>query len=137
MLTKELVREEERAHQDEMNLIEFPIGIIADRVPIDSSTGREVTEIILQRTVTEAGAQREQTWIMRGDPGYGGLPRGYDLDVFTAIMTEWSKSDFQYFLISVGSIYRFLHATGRRDRPEDYQRLEMAMRRWFGASIET
>jgi hypothetical protein len=137
MTNQELVKEENKRHRDEMNLIEFPIGALAERVPIDPSTGQERTEMRLARTITDNGECKEQVWIMRGDPNYGGLPRGYDLDVFTAIMTEWGKSDFQNYLISLGSVYRFLHATGRRDRPEDYARLEKALLRWFGASFET
>jgi hypothetical protein len=137
MPNKKLVRKEERVHRDEMNLLEFPIGLVSDRVPIDPATGKEVTEIRFHRKIFDGAVTREQEWIVRGDPAFGGLPRGYDLDIFTAIMSEWSKTSFQHRLVSLGSTYRLLLSTGKRDRPEDYQRVELGVRRWFGVSIET
>jgi hypothetical protein len=86
-MNEQLVRKEGGLHHDEMNLVEFPIGIIADRVPIDPATGAEHLEIRLERTITDDGQAKPQRWIVHGEPTHGGLPRGYDLDVFTAIMT--------------------------------------------------
>jgi len=137
MVNQHEVKHSEKPYRDEMNLVEFPIGAIAERVPIDPKTGQEHTEIKIERTITEGGERKQQSWTMRGDPGYGGLPRGYDLDVFTAIMAEWSRCDFKVDLIPLGSVYQLLQATGRRSRGEDYDRIELAMRRWFGASVET
>jgi hypothetical protein len=129
MYNNKLVRKEERAHRDEMNLLEFPIGLVSDRVPIDPATGKEVTEIRFHRKIFDGAVTREQEWIVRGDPAFGGLPRGYDLDIFTAIMSEWSKTSFQHRLVSLGSTYRLLLSTGKRDRPEDYQRVELGVGR--------
>ncbi len=137
MLAKELVREEERPHRDEMNLIEYPLGLVAERVPIDPATGKEFCEIRFQRTITEGEVRKEQTWIIAGDPRKGGLPRGYDLDVFTAFMTEWSKNNFQHYLVSLGSIYHILKVTGKDDKGRNYRRVTQAIQRFYGLSCET
>jgi hypothetical protein len=135
-MNKKLVREEEKPHRDEMHLLEFPMGVIADRVPIDPATGLETTEIIVERTITEQGQPRQQKWIARGDPNYGGLPRGFDLDVFTALMTQWGKSDFQHRIISLGSIYSILKMGGKSDQGGNYRRFHRAIDRLFGLSFE-
>jgi hypothetical protein len=93
-----------------MNLIEFPIGLADRRVPIDPMTRTEIVEIRFDSFITEGGAHKDQHWVARGDRG---LPRGYDLDIFTAIMGEWSKSNFQNRLISLGSTYSILKTTGK------------------------
>ena len=105
--------EKERPHRDkEMNLIEFPIGIVSERVPLDPSTGQEAMELLMQRTITDGGVAREQKWVVVGHPKYGGLPRGFDLDVYNAIMTLWSRSDFKHRIVSLGSAYQLLQMAG-------------------------
>jgi hypothetical protein len=133
-INKRLV-EEERTHRDEMNLIEFPIGIADRRVPIDQVTGLEVVEIRFDSFITDGGVRKEQHWVARGDRG---LPRGDDLDIFTAIMTEWSKSDFQNRLVSLGSTYSILKMTGKdATQTKSYRRFYKGIDRLYGLSIET
>lgn len=134
MLAKQLVKEEERPHRDEMNLIEFPIGVIADRVPLDPMTGKEQSEICFERNITESGIVKIQKWIVKGDRE---LPRGYDLDVFTALMTLLGHRDFQDRLISLGSAYRILRSSGKSDGGEQYQRFRKAIDRLYGVSFKT
>jgi hypothetical protein len=135
MQVQERVKREERPHRDEMNLVEFPIGISDRRVPLDPTTGLEVVEIRFDTFITDGSVRKDQHWIARGDRG---LPRGYDLDVFTAIMTEWSKCDFQNRLISLGSTYSLLARTGKDTaQTRNYQRFYRAVDRLYGLSIET
>jgi hypothetical protein len=129
-------KEEDRQHRDEMNLLEFPIGIIADRVPLDPTTGKEVNEIAFERTIIEHGQPKEQKWIARGDPNYGGLLRGSDLDAFTALMTQWGRSDFQHRIVSLGSIYSVLKTAGKSDQGANYKRFHRSIDRMYGLSIE-
>ena len=136
-MKNELVKEKGGQRYDEMNLIEFPTGILAERVPIDPETGREHTQLRFARPVEEGGEQKEQVWTVTGDPNYGGLPRGYDLDVLTALLTLWSKGNFQSQLLSVGSAYNLLKMTGRGVNSRDYKRFFQAIDRLFGASIQT
>ena len=135
MATAKRVRKEEGSHRDEMNLIEFPIGIADRRVPLDPVTGLEVIEIRFDTFITDAGTHKEQHWVARGDRG---LPRGEDLDYFTAIMTEWGKSDFQNRIISLGSTYGLLKAIGKdATQTKSYRRFYEGIDRLYGLSIET
>src|SRR5690349_2941716 len=136
MQNQQRVKKEEKPHRDEMNLIEFPIGLLADRVPIDPQTGQEIDKLILERTIFDDGQPREQKWIVVGHPNYGGLPRGYDLDVFNAIMTLWSRNDFQLRIISLGSIYSALKLAGKSDQGHNYQRFYRALDRLYGVMFE-
>ena len=45
MHTTERVKKEERPHRDEMNLIEYPIGIVGERVATDKETNKERHEL--------------------------------------------------------------------------------------------
>jgi plasmid replication initiation protein len=128
------VKKEERSHRDEMNLLEFPIGLVAERVPTDPATGAEFSEIIFERTIEEKEATKIQRWKVKGDRG---LPRGYDLDVFTALMTLWSASNFESRLISIGSAYFVLQQSGKSDGGEQYARFRKAIDRLYGVSFST
>jgi hypothetical protein len=119
-MNNERVRKEDWLHREEMNLLEFPIGLLADRVPLNPKTGLEHNTISFERTIYEDGATRQQRWVVIGQHEYGGLPRGFDLDVFAALMTRWSKANFEGRLISLSSAYRVLLETlGRRPNGEE------------------
>jgi hypothetical protein len=133
----ERVKKEERPHRDEMNLIEYPIGIVGERVAIDKETKRERHELIFERKSSHRNQlEKEQRWIVRGDPNYGGLPRGYDIDVFNALMTVWSQSDFEHLLVSLGTAYKVLKVTGKDvTQTKSYRRFYQAVDRIFGVSF--
>ena len=135
-MNNERVRKKERPHRDEMNLIEFPIGIVSERVPLDPSTGKEAMELLMQRTITDGGVAREQKWVVVGHPKYGGLPRGFDLDVYNAIMTLWSRSDFKHRIVSLGSAYQLLQMAGKSDAGLNYRRFHRAIDRLYGVMYE-
>ncbi len=75
--------------------------------------------------------------MVTGDPNYGGLPRGYDLDVLTALLTLWSRGNFQSQLLSVGSAYHLLQLTGRDITTRNYRRFNQALDRLYGVGIQT
>ena len=93
-----------QVHREEMNLIEHPIGIVSDRVPINPATGREYTEICFEQEITDAGKVVAKRWVVSGEAARGGLPRGFDLDVLTAIIAEWGRRTFDGHLISLQSV---------------------------------
>src|SRR4051794_6322463 len=108
-IKQEVARLHKAIQRDEMNIVEHVIGIAAERVPIDPATGREVTSIKVERTVRETGGRRmDGFWEATGVPNHGGLPRGYDLDLFNAVMAVWSRGDPRQRLISVRSLYQLL-----------------------------
>jgi hypothetical protein len=130
----QLVKKEERSHRDEMNLLEFPIGLVADRVPINPATGVEYSEIVFERNIEEKEGAKVQRWIVKGDRG---LPRGYDLDAFTALMTLWGAYNFETRLISIGSAYSILQRSGKSDGGDQYKRFRKAIDRLYGVSFST
>lgn len=126
-----------QVHREEMNLIEHPIGIVSDRVPVDPETGQEYTEIRFEQDITEGGKRVTKQWIVTGELSRGGLPRGFDLDVLTAIMAEWSRNRFEGHLISLQSVYAILKVAGRNTNKHEYQRFEEALNRLYGVSFDT
>ena len=79
---------------------------------------------------------REQKWVVVGHPKYGGLPRGFDLDVYNAIMTLWSRSDFKHRIVSLGSAYQLLQMAGKSDAGLNYRRFHRAIDRLYGVMYE-
>jgi hypothetical protein len=122
-------------HRDEKNLVEHPFGLLSERVPIDPETGREAIRIVFEQTITEDGKPYRKEWIVSGNPERGGLPRGIDNDIFTAVMTQWSRSGFRDRLISLGSSYDLLTRAGRSPNKREYQRLKQGISRIFGLEI--
>ena len=92
MHDQQRVKKEEKPHRDEMNLVEFPIGIIADRVPLDPNTKQEISELVLERKITDNGEVRLQKWIVYGPSKYGGLPRIAD-DLALAMASLRARTD--------------------------------------------
>lgn len=120
-----------------MNLIEHPIGIVSDRVPIDPLTGKEFTEIRFEQQISDNGNRVTKEWVVSGELGRGGLPRGFDLDVLTAIMVEWSRNNFEGHLVSLKSVYSILKTAGRNTNKQEYDRFEETMNRLYGVSFDT
>jgi hypothetical protein len=44
-----------QVHREEMNLIEHPVGIVSDRVPINPATGQEYKEIRFEQERAGSG----------------------------------------------------------------------------------
>jgi hypothetical protein len=126
-----------QVHREEMNLIEHPVGIVSDRVPINPVTGQEYTEIRFEQEITEAGKVVAKRWVVSGEVTRGGLPRGFDLDVLTAIIAEWGRGNFAGHLISLQSVYSILKTAGRNTNKQEYERFEEAMNRLYGVSFDT
>src|SRR5918997_1410082 len=126
-----------QVHREEMNLIEHPIGIVSDRVPINPATGQEYTEIRFEQEITNAGKVVAKRWVVSGEAARGGLPRGFDLDVLTAIIAEWGRGNFAGHLISLQSVYSILKTAGRNTNKQEYERFEEVMNRLYGVSFDT
>ena len=141
MATRDAINEEvERlrkvVHRDELNFVEHVLGIAGERVPKNKATGQEITSIRVERSIQDMnGLTVDGFWEVTGDPNHGGLPRGYDLDLFTAIMAVWGRGDARQRLISVGSLYKLLQLTGREPETRSYRRLRAGLDRLYGVSI--
>jgi hypothetical protein len=137
-INEELTRLRKAVQRDELNFVEHVLGIAGERVPKSKETGQEITSIRVERTIQDMnGVTINGFWEVTGDPGHGGLPRGYDLDLFTAIMAVWSRGDARQRLLSVGSLYKLLQLTGRDAQTRSYRRLRAGLDRLYGASINS
>lgn len=141
MATRNAIKQEaERlrkvVQRDELNFVEHVLGIAGDRVPRNKATGQEITSIRVERSIQDLhGITVDGFWEVTGDPNHGGLPRGYDLDLFTAILAVWGRGDHRQHLISVGSLYKLLQLTGREPETRSYRRLRAGLDRLYGVSI--
>jgi Replication initiator protein A len=135
---EELARLRKAVQRDELNFVEHVLGIAGERVPKIKETGQEITSIRVERSIQDMnGLTVDGFWEVTGDSNHGGLPRGYDLDLFTAIMAVWSRGDARQRLISVGSLYKLLQLTGRDAQTRSYRRLRAGLDRLYGVSINS
>ena len=82
---------------EEMNLVEFPIGLISDRPPKDPETGKEVKTFEWEKWISLPDGERvKQQWIITGSDKYG-LPRGFDFCVLFLMIQIWSEQGFNLF----------------------------------------
>ncbi|MFM7315552.1 MAG: replication initiator protein A [bacterium] len=113
-------REPLRQGRDEMNLAEFPIGLIADRA-----------ENGLKTVVYQNG---DETLTVTGSDLLG-LPTALDIDVILALMyLTKTKNNFSSTSIHF-SRYELIQVLGWADRGYYYQRLTESLNRWVGVTL--
>ena len=93
-INEELARLRKAIQRDELNFVEHVLGIAGERVPKNEGN-RAGNHFDPRRTVDPGHERTNGRRLLGGDrrPNHGGLPRGYDLDLFTAIMAVWSRGD--------------------------------------------
>jgi len=115
--------------KDEMNLVEFPITLLAKRHSSQSNT-IEFTDII----EGEDGKPVKREWIVTGSDKYG-LPLAQDNDVLLALMAIGKESNFSSSTIYF-SRYRLCKIMGwATNKGPNYERIEDAMKRFHGMRI--
>jgi hypothetical protein len=115
--------------KDEMNLVEFPITLLAKRHPSESN--------ILEFTDTiegEAGKLIKREWIVSGSEKYG-LPLAQDNDVLLALLLVGKESTFSSPTIYF-SRHKLLQIMGCRDEGRYYKRIEESLDRLKGVTIK-
>ncbi len=136
----ERVREEaqhELLNHEEMNLVEFPVGLIADRPPIDPETGEDYKTFEWKRWITlPDGSRVQQQWTVAGTKLYG-LPRGFDFCVLFLLVQIWSEAGFADRKVHIGTVYRMLRRMGLQDSRQYYSRVRDALKRFTGATYYT
>ena len=106
--------------RDEMNLAEFPISVLTDRVP----NGLKTLEF-------EAGGGK---LVVTGSDAYG-LPTAMDADVIIGLVQLTKlRNDFTDPSVTF-TRYELLRLLGWPDRGEDYRRLEESLHRWVGVTL--
>jgi hypothetical protein len=127
----------ENLTQEEMTLIEFPIGLISDRLPNDPQTGKEVTKISFEQWIRLPSGERvKQEWNVVS-PEEPGLPRGADLSVLFLLLQIWCEQGFQNKQVRFGSIYQLLQRMGMPDDAQYYKRVRKSLERWLAVSFFT
>jgi plasmid replication initiation protein len=111
--------EAERLARDELNLIQFPFALLADRPAKDGT---------LIRTFTEG----EKRWIVEGSPLYG-LPTASDLLIYVALL-ELTRQQ-RYPETVTFSRYELCHRLGWPTDGRHYRRLTDGLHRLAGVRI--
>lgn len=126
---RRVLEEPERDGRDEMNLAEFPIASLADRMPKDVKT--LVFEDEMEDPVTREPVVRRLT--ISGSDRYG-LPTAVDDEVIVALIQVTRRAGFEsptvYF-----SRYELLRILGWEDEGKNYGRIETAINRWCGVTL--
>jgi Replication initiator protein A len=109
-----------RIGRDEMNLAEFPIALVAERVPPGLKT--------------IAFEDRHGKLTVTGSDVYG-LPTAPDSDVIVGLIQLTKlRNDFTCPTASF-SRYELLKLLGWEDKGRNYQRLDESLRRWVGVTL--
>ena len=115
--------------RDELNLAEFPITLLSDRVPKGCKTlvfedkvfDRQHGEVVTRKlTVT-------------GSDAYG-LPTAIDDEVLVALLQLTKLDGFRDPKVRL-SRYELLRILGWKDVGKNYQRIEEALNRWMGVTL--
>jgi plasmid replication initiation protein len=106
--------------RDEMNLAEFPIGLITDRAVDGAKT------VVYQ--------DKDETLTVTGSDLLG-LPTALDSDVIIALMhLTKAKNNFQDTTVKF-TRYELLQVLGWPDRGYYYERLSESLNRWVGVTL--
>jgi hypothetical protein len=109
--------------RDELNLAEFPIALIAERVP----KGKEGQKTIYFE-------DRHGRLTVTGSDAYG-LPNAADADVMVALLyLTKQKNNFNDVKVHF-SRYELLNLLGWPDEGWSYRRLDASINRWHGVSL--
>lgn len=130
-LPEDHILDEDKITKEEMNIAEYPITLLAKRVPKGLKT------IEYNDWVTIKGEKKPLRWVVTGSDKYG-LPTGEDQDFFLAIMEVWRRYGFKDRAIPIGSIYAMLKemelpTTGKHY----YDRFRLSLDRFTGMYIST
>src|SRR3982751_2290800 len=116
--------------RDELNLAEFPITLLCDRVPKGCKT--LVFEVEPRDRKTGQIAPRKVT--ITGSDAYG-LPTAVDDEILVALIQLTKlKSDFTNPVVAF-TRYEILRLLGWPDDGRSYRRIEESIRRWTGVTL--
>lgn len=116
--------------KDEMNLAEFPLAAIADRVPADQKT------LVFEDTIDDWGTSQTITrrlTISAADKF--GLPTSLDDEVILGLIQLTKQQRFADRKVSF-SRYQLIQILGWRLEGRSYERLEKSLKRWLGVTLD-
>jgi hypothetical protein len=115
--------------RDELNLAEFPITLLSDRVPKGCKT------LVFEDTVFDRqhGEVVTRKLTVTGSDAYG-LPTAIDDEVLVALLQLTKLDGFLDPKVRL-SRYELLRILGWKDVGKNYQRIEEALNRWMGVTL--
>src|SRR4051812_13035611 len=115
--------------RDELNLAEFPITLLSDRVPKGCKT------LIFEDKVFDRqhGEVVTRKLTVSGSDAYG-LPTAVDDEVLVALLQLTKLDGFQDPKVRL-SRYELLRILGWKDVGKNYQRIDEALNRWMGVTL--
>lgn len=115
--------------RDELNLAEFPLAAIADRVPDDQKT------LVFEDRIWDVGKAETITrrlTISASDKF--GLPTSLDDEVILGLIQLTKQNKFTSRSVSF-SRYQLIQILGWRHEGKSYDRLEKSLKRWLGVTL--
>lgn len=115
--------------RDELNLAEFPLAAIADRVPDNQKT------LVFEDEIFDAGQAKMITrrLTISASDKYG-LPTSLDDEVILGLIQLTKQNRFTERKVSF-SRYQLLQILGWRLEGRSYERLEKSLKRWLGVTL--
>lgn len=115
--------------RDELNLAEFPLASLSDRVPNGQKT-LEYSDIIWDQGRREHVPRK---LIITASDKYG-LPTAKDDDVILALIQLTAQQKFEGQTV-LFTRYQIIKQLGWKDTSQNYQRLETSLKRWLGVTL--
>ena len=115
--------------KDEMNLAEFPLTTLADRVPHGCKT------LVFEDCIFDKGQRQPvaRRLTISASDKYG-LPTALDDEVILGLMQLSRADDFASRQVQF-SRYQLVHLLGWREEGKSYARLEESLKRWLGVTL--
>jgi hypothetical protein len=124
-----MVRTDMNLGRDELNLAEFPLAVLANRVPAGQKT------LVFEDTIWDKGHQRHVTrrLTISASDKYG-LPTALDDEVIFALVQVTKTAEFASRTVEF-SRYQLAQTLGWQDGGRSYGRLEESLKRWLGVTL--
>ncbi|MEX2171066.1 MAG: replication initiator protein A [Pirellulales bacterium] len=115
--------------RDELNLAEFPLAAIADRVPDNQKT------LVFEDKIFDSGKSEMITrrLTISASDKYG-LPTSLDDEVILGLIQLTKKNRFTERKVNF-SRYQLIQILGWRHEGRSYERLEKSLKRWLGVTL--
>jgi hypothetical protein len=118
-----------RMGRDEMNLAEFPLAMLADRVPAGCKT-----LVFEDRIEDKSQGQHIVRRLTISACDKFGLPTALDDEVILGLVQLSQADDFTNREVPF-SRYKLIRLLGWRDEGKSYTRLEESLKRWLGVTL--
>ncbi|MBX9792582.1 MAG: replication initiator protein A [Pirellulales bacterium] len=113
--------------RDDMNLAEFPLASLDDRVPKDQKT------LVFEDQITSKGAPVTRRLTISASDKFG-LPTALDDEVILGLVQLTKLKGFSERRVEF-TRYQLIQILGWREEGKSYQRIDESLKRWLGVSL--